>query len=205
MNKYKVSGPQGTSREGPEGKVLANLLGITKPDDIDEIELSLLGKLYLEVIQESVPGEGITAALIKKWHHQWLGNLYEWAGQERSVQLSKGGFMFASAERIPDLLSQFETKYLARYTPCAGFSDDQMIEAIAVTHVELILIHPFREGNGRISRLTADVMAAQAGYAPLNYETWENRKEDYIAAIHQGLDCNYEPMKGFVAEALINN
>lgn len=40
-------------------------------------------------------------------------------------------------------------------------SEEQIIEAIAVTHVELILIHPFREGNGRLSRLLADVMAVQ--------------------------------------------
>lgn len=40
-------------------------------------------------------------------------------------------------------------------------SEEQLIEAIAITHVELILIHPFREGNGRLSRLLADVMAVQ--------------------------------------------
>ncbi len=50
-------------------------------------------------------------------------------------------------------------------------SREQVIEAIATVHVELILIHPFREGNGRLSRLLADVMAVQAGFQSLDYES----------------------------------
>jgi cell filamentation protein len=41
---------------------------------------------------------------------------------------------------------------------------DQMAMAIAVVHAELLLIHPFRDGNGRLARWVADVMAIQAGY-----------------------------------------
>ncbi|OTA21967.1 Bartonella effector protein BepA [Xenorhabdus beddingii] len=78
----------------------------------------------------------------------------------------------------------------------------QVIEAIATVHVELILIHPFREGNGRLSRLVADVMAVQSGLQPLDYESWEQNKIQYIAAIHAGLNMNYEPMKHLVTEAL---
>ncbi len=74
-----------------------------------------------------------------------------------------------------------------------------------VVHVELILIHPFREGNGRLSRLLADVMAVQAGFQPLDYESWTQHPEQYIAAIHAGLNLNYEPMKYWVNEALKAN
>jgi cell filamentation protein len=49
--------------------------------------------------------------------------------------------------------------------------EEQLIAAVAITHVELILIHPFREGNGRLSRLLADVMAVQGGYKPLDYQS----------------------------------
>ena len=67
-----------------------------------------------------------------------------------------------------------------------------------MTRVELILthpFHPFREGNGRLSRLLADVMAVQADLEPLNYSYWETNKDDYIGAIHQGMATNYEPIK----------
>jgi cell filamentation protein len=74
--------------------------------------------------------------------------------------------------------------------------------AIAVTHVELILIHPFREGNGRLARLLADVMAVQAGCEPLDYSSWEQHKAAYIGAIHAGLGGDYGPMGQFVTQAM---
>lgn len=203
MSRYDATGSQGSPQDGAENGVLANKFSITTSQEIDELELLLLNRLYLSVIGENLPKRRISVGMIKEWHQLWLGNVYDWAGQERSVQLSKGGFMFAPSGQISKLLNEFEAEYLAHYTPCAEFSDDQIIEAIAITHVELILIHPFREGNGRISRLLADVMAVQAGYLPLNYEGWESQKDRYIAAIHQGLDRNYEPMKQFVADALM--
>ncbi|MEQ5557680.1 cell filamentation protein Fic, partial [Providencia rettgeri] len=53
-----------------------------------------------------------------------------------------------------------------------------------------------------LSRLLADVMAVQAGFQPLDYESWTQHPEQYIAAIHAGLNLNYEPMKYWVNEAL---
>jgi len=75
-----------------------------------------------------------------------------------------------------------------------------LVLALAKVHVELILIYPFREGNGRTARLLSDLMALQAGYSPLNYITIDqtipqNIYNKYIEAIHAGVDCNYEPIK----------
>lgn len=77
-----------------------------------------------------------------------------------------------------------------------------MAEAIAVTHVELILIHPFREGNGRLARLLADVMAVQAGRDPLDYSLWDADKASYFSAIKTGLTRNYDAMIGLVDQAI---
>jgi cell filamentation protein len=101
----------------------------------------------------------ITVAELSEWHRKWLGNIYEWAGQERSVNMSKGDFHFATVAQIPRLLAELDKKYLSVYTPCQGFNESRLVEAIAIVHVELILVHPFREGNGRLSRLLANVMA----------------------------------------------
>ncbi len=68
--------------------------------------------------------------------------------------------------------------------------------ALAEVHVELMLIHPFREGNGRLGRLLATLMALQAGLPPLDFsEMAGHLKEDYFAAVRAGLEQNYEPMK----------
>lgn len=64
------------------------------------------------------------------------------------------------------------------------------------SHVELMLIHPFREGNGRLGRLLATLMALQAGLPLLEFsEMLGVRKEEYFAAVRAGLDLNYQPMK----------
>lgn len=87
-------------------------------------------------------------------------------------------------------------------TPCHGLENDALAEAIAVCHVELILIHPFREGNGRLSRLLADVMAVQAGRGPLDYSGWDADKATYFAAIQRGMGMDYAPMRQLVSAAL---
>lgn len=202
MSRYHVSSNEGQYEKGSGEQVLANKLGIAASDEINEAELVLLEQLYQSVFEEQFPEGQLSVALLKCWHRRWLGNIYEWAGQERTVNISKGGFMFAPSAQLPKLLNEFDSKYLAQYTPCRGMDGEQLITAIAITHVELILIHPFREGNGRLSRLLADVMAVQGGYKPLDYQSWEQNKTQYISAIHAGISMDYEPMKHWVSEAL---
>lgn len=201
-DRYQVTGAEGAHEPGSSGLVLRNLVGITSPDDMDELELRLLGELYDEVLVQDFPERTLTVADLKHWHRLWLGNVYPWAGQERSVNLGKGGFQFATAGLLPGLLRDFERQCLSAWTPCSALAPDQVAQAIAVTHVELILIHPFREGNGRLSRLLADVMAVQAGHEPLDYSSWEQHKPAYIGAIHAGFLGNYEPMTRFVHDAI---
>jgi len=205
MSKYEIGGIQGRFQPGSNDQVLENKLGITHPAERDEAELVLLEKLYEEVLLHDLPTGHITVSGLKKWHYRWLGNLYEWAGDERSVNMSKGDFHFAAAAQISQLLDKFEREYLHGYTPCSGYNDEQLVEAVAIVHVELILIHPFRDGNGRISRLLADVMIGQAGYPPLDYTSWDQNKDEYFSAIRQGLDMNYAPMKQWVARAMNND
>ena len=76
---------------------------------------------------------------------------------------------------------------LPTHTPCTGMSENQLTEAIAVVHVELILIHPFREGNGRLSRLLANVMALQAGWPELRLHVL-GRLQNRLRCLDSGRD-----------------
>jgi len=201
MSRYHVAGSEGKFEKDSGEQVMANKLGLTDSTEMNEAELVLLEQLYQSVFEENFPEGKLNVALLKSWHRRWLGNIYEWAGQERTVNISKGGFMFAPSAQLPKLLNEYN-KYLAHYTPCNVMEEEELIIAIAVTHVELILIHPFREGNGRLSRLLADVMAVQGGYKPLDYQSWEQNKTQYISAIHAGMSMDYAPMKYWVSRAL---
>ncbi len=81
-------------------------------------------------------------------------------------------------------------------------NDAELIEAIAIVHVEFILVHPFREGNGRLARLLANIMALQANKPELDFSSWDTARDCYFLAIQAGMACDYEPMKLFVKQAL---
>ena len=60
-----------------------------------------------------------------------------------------------------------------------------------------MLIHPFREGNGRIARVLATLMALQAQLPPLDFsDITGRRRAGYFAAVQAGMDRNYLPMQG---------
>ena len=77
---------------------------------------------------------------------------------------------------------------------------DAITLALAEVHVELMLIHPLREGNGRLGRMLATLMALQAGLPILDFSDWDGEKrETYFAAIRAGLDRDYVPMQKLFA------
>lgn len=202
-NRYDTSlSVEGQYQPGSNNLVLVNKLEITNPAEMDDTELELLNALYQDVLSNVTREQKLTVADIFEWHRRWLGNVYDWAGQERSVNMSKGNFHFTAANQIPFMLQEFESKFLGVLTPCYLMDEMALVDAIAKVHIEFILVHPFREGNGRISRLLADVMALQANKPQLDYSRWDADKEAYFAAINEGLSCNYDPMKKLVMRAL---
>lgn len=98
------------------------------------------------------------AADVCRIHQVWLGQIYSWAGRYRQVNVKKDEFPFAAATLIQKLMTDFESGSLKGHTPCRPTSIDRFAAALAEVHVELVLIHPFREGNGRAARILAVLM-----------------------------------------------
>ena len=94
--------------------MLANKLGIIDEQEMDTLESGLLLMLYEHLFIESQPPEALAFEHISRWHRQWLGNVYDWAGRLRNANLTKDGFQFAAADRIPLLLDGFEKQFLSR-------------------------------------------------------------------------------------------
>ena len=182
-------------------RVLKNLLGITSKREMDQLE----GHEQVRVLEELTglydSDRRFTAADICRMHRLWLGRIYPWAGKYRQVNVKKDSFPFAAAAQIPKLMAEFEDGPLKRYTPCRSASIEHLARALAEAHVELVLIHPFREGNGRVARILAVLMGLQAGLPALYFDKLSGRKrQEYFAAVRAGLARNYEPMtKLFIA------
>ena len=181
---------------GSNGQVLKNKLGITSPEEMDDAEAIALKEATDKLVRKFDKHHRFTAADICAFHKIWLDGIYEWAGKYRQVNVSKGDFPFAAAAHIPSLMTQFERAVLARNTPCNFKNQSEVIHALAETHIELVLIHPFREGNGRVARILSTLMALQAGLPLLDFRLLTHeRKNEYYAAIQAGMDINYEPME----------
>jgi cell filamentation protein len=203
-DRYDTSGLTEDQYEpGSDGTVLKNLLGITSREEMQIAETAKLWAAQEQLLAEIEPDQSFTAQDLCSMHRLWLGEIYPWAGNYRQVNISKDDFTFAMARNIPTMMAALERDQLTRYTPCRFTSQEKIACALAEVHVELMLIHPFREGNGRLGRLLATLMALQAGLPPLNFsELAGMRKEGYFAAVRAGLDLDYEPMTRLLVDVI---
>jgi cell filamentation protein len=188
---------------GSNGKVLRNLLGIVDPVEMGVVETNALWAVQADLMDGVSVDQTFTAQDICNMHEKWLSSIYSWAGKPRSVNISKNGFNFAQSRFVPTLLVEFEREQLSKYTPCRFESRDEVTYALAEVHVELMLIHPFREGNGRLGRILATLMALQAGLPILEFSELDGaRREEYYAAVRAGMDRNYRSMKRLFADII---
>jgi cell filamentation protein len=202
--RYDVSGLVEAQYEaGSQNMVLKNLLGIIDPDEMDRMEAKALVKATDRLIREYDQEHQFTAADICYLHKTWLGEIYEWAGRYRRINITKDDFTFAMAAQIDKLMEQFERNQLAQYTPCSFKNRKEVVTALAEVHTELLLIHPFREGNGRVARLLSLLMALQAKLPILDFSLiGEHRRQQYIQAVHAGVDRNYHSMEALFSEII---
>ena len=195
--RYAIKGLDEAEFEpGSGGRVLKNLLGIKSKREMDKVEAREQLRAVDELVEMYGPNHRFTSKDVCKIHEVWLGPIYPWAGRYRQVNLSKGQFPFAGAMQIPILMENLENGPLREYTPCNYKDVEKVIRAIAVVHTELILIHPFRDGNGRVGRLLSFLMALQAKLPPLDFSGIKGRKKQaYFAAVQAGMDRDYASME----------
>jgi cell filamentation protein len=147
-----------------------------------------------------------TSADIRMVHKAWLGGIYECAGEYRQVNVRKRDISYASAKQIPRLMDALEKGPLHRHTPCNFRSADRVTRALAEVHIELILICPFRKGNGRTTRVLASLMASQAGLPILDFGDINGKKKhNYFSAIRRGLYGDYKPMEELFAQIMLRS
>ena len=160
MSRYLSAPDEETAPQpGSRGRVLRNLAGITRKREMDRAEYEALVAAQTAFLPRVREDTRFTAALLCEMHRLWLGGIYAWAGRYRTVEMSKGGFTWPPAFRVEANMEYMETQALTRHTPCTPGSTAEVARRIAEVHAELLLVHPFREGNGRLARWLADLMA----------------------------------------------
>ena len=122
-------------------------------------------------------------------HAYWFRDIYDFAGEIRDVNLSKGNFRFASALYLKAALEQIDAM------PQRNF--DQIIEK----YVEMNVAHPFHEGNGRATRIWLDLMLKKEIKQVIDWNGVD--KDDYLAAMQRSVVKDLD-IKALLKNALTN-
>lgn len=166
---------------------LENKLGITSSAELATQEERLSKKRALELFESGMldklePG---TFKTLQAIHKQLFMDIYDFAGKVRSVNIAKGGFRFVPAMYLLDALKQIERM------PQSTF--DEIIEK----YVEMNVAHPFREGNGRSTRIWLDLILKKELQLVVDWS--KVNKEDYLSAMERS------PIKDLEIKFLLKN
>lgn len=201
--RYSTAGSESEFQPGSRGRVLRNFLGITRVREMEEAETQALVTAQRAAPKLYGPNHRFTPTDIRRLHRLWLGEIYPWAGSYRTVNIGKGGFQFAHAPLIPRLMVALGKGVLRRHTPCGSAADVPLARSLAEVHAELILVHPFRDGNGRLARLVTVLMASQVGLHSLNFSALAGgAKRTYVQAIQAAMSRDYAPLETLFALAV---
>ena len=162
-----------------------NKLGLTSSDDLAREEERLSKKKAVELFEngmlDTLPaGKFSTLQAIHKYLFE---DIYDFAGKLRTVNLAKGNFRFAPLMYLEEALANIDKM------PQSTF--DEIIEK----YVEMNIAHPFREGNGRSTRIWLDhILKTEIG----KVVDWSKvDKEDYLLAMERS------PIKDVKIKALL--
>lgn len=166
---------------------LENKLGITSSAELATQEERLSKKRALELFESGMlnklePGTFKTLQVI---HKQLFMDIYDFAGKVRSVNIAKGGFRFVPAMYLLDALKQIERM------PQSTFNE------IIEKYVEMNVAHPFREGNGRSTRIWLDLILKKELQLVVDWS--KVNKEDCLSAMERS------PIKDLEIKFLLKN
>lgn len=152
---------------------LTNRLGITNAADLAREEERISKKKALELFEKGMLDklEAGTLSALKTIHKYLFEEIYDFAGEIRTVNISKGNFRFAPLMYLEVSLQNINKM------PQSTF--DEIVEK----YVEMNIAHPFREGNGRSTRIWLDlIFKAELG----KVVDWSKvDKEDYLLAMER--------------------
>ena len=131
-------------------------------------------KAYTFLQSNLVKDEDVgTIKALQQIHAYIFGGLYDFAGKIRTKTISKGDFTFCVAQFLPEALQQIEKM------------SENSFEEIVDKYVEMNVAHPFREGNGRTTRIWLDLILKKQLKLCIDWS--KINKRDYLSAMEQSI------------------
>ena len=153
--------------------MLENKLGITNSADLAKAEERISKAKALELFEKGLLDtyEIGTFRGLSQIHKYLFDEIYDFAGQVRTVNIAKGGFRFAPVLYLTQALENISKM------PQSTFDE------IIAKYVEMNVAHPFREGTGRSTRLWLDTMLKRELHQVINWSQVD--KDDYLLAMER--------------------
>lgn len=143
--------------------VLRNKLGITDQATLLSAESAISG-VQLQLYRDNPLPATFDWDHLSGIHQRLLGDVYEWAGEPRTVTMGKGaGGMFEPHETIRERFDEL-SQIISEFDGYKGMQQEFFAGMMATTYNVMNQIHPWREGNGRTQRVFLDDLARDAGY-----------------------------------------
>lgn len=158
----KYAGDRGDPYLDKETCVLRNLLGIKDQAGLDTAESSLSFLRTSELREQPVKGL-FDLGHLQAIHLRLFGDVYDWAGELRQVEIQKGNTVFARQMVIESAAKQLFGQ-LSREQHLHGLSASEFSARAGHYLGEINVLHPFREGNGRAQREFIGQLAQAAGH-----------------------------------------
>jgi len=151
----------------PASGVLRNRFGITDQAVLESTEADLVASRSRELASNPIQG-GFDLKHLQAIHRYLFGDVYDWAGQLRTVDISKNGNLFAHQAYIAGAAEAI-FQALAKENRLLGLAKTTFSARAAYFMSEMNALHPFREGNGRTQREFISHLSLANGY----YIAWE--------------------------------
>jgi cell filamentation protein len=181
----------------PGTNCLRNRLDIRDPGELALVEAEQTSILIAQLELTRLPGRYDLAHLMA-FHRRIFGDIYEWAGELRSVAIAKDDSVFALPEHIDSYLAGVFAA-LAGEGHLRGLTRAAFLDRITHYHAELNAAHPFREGNGRAQRAFLGQLARDAGYTLAWQRLERERNIEAARASHRG---EFSPLHELLDELL---
>ena len=153
--------------------VLENKLGITDSSELARQEEKISKKKALELFEKGLLDslEAGTFETLAKIHKYLFDDIYYFAGEIRNVNIAKGNFRFAPVMYLKQALEHIDKMQQSTY------------EEIIKKYVEMNAAHPFREGNGRSTRIWLDLILKKEINKVVDWSKVD--KNDYLLAMER--------------------
>ncbi len=187
----------------PNTHIPKNKLNIKNINELNEIEIIKYRNLYEEYI-DKLPSL-ISIKYFKRIHLYFFSDIYSWAGKIRKVKISKGNITFCYPQYIEKEMSNWTSKY-GNTNNILNMNKEAFAKYLAEMKTEFLIIHPFREGNGRLIRFVMDMLAYNNGYDLIwkNYNFTIKKREKYFLAMKKALlEKDYTDIEKIIFENLI--